>query len=243
MDHILIIGAKSDLAVALGRLYAKEGHHLYLAARNSHELIDECRHIAVRYGANAKGVELDILDYASHDKFWQGLDPKPAGVICVAGYLGDNDKALADFSEARRIMETNYLGCVSVLNICARYFEAQKSGFIIGISSVAGDRGRASNLFYGSAKAGFTAYLSGLRNRLAKSGVHVLTVKPGFMATKMTERLNLPPRLTASPDDAARDIFRAQRRGKDIVYTKWFWKLIMWLIVHLPERVFKRMGL
>lgn len=243
MEHILIIGARSDLGTALGRLYAAEGFHLYLAARNARTLCDECRHIAVRYGANAKEVELDLLDYASHEKFWESLDPKPVGVICTAGYLGDNEKAFADFAEARKIMETNYLGCVSVLNICARHFEERKSGFIVGVSSVAGDRGRASNLIYGSAKAGFTAYLSGLRNRLAKSGVRVLTVKPGFMATKMTEGLDLPPALTASPADAARDVFRAQRRGRDVVYTKWFWKLIMWIIIHIPERLFKKLKL
>ena len=113
---------------------------------------------------------------------------------------------------------------------------------IIGVGSVAGDRGRASNYYvYGSAKVGFGAFLSGLRNRLAKAGVHVLTVKPGFVRTKMTEGLKLPAALTAQPQEVAEAVFRAAAHGRDGIYVKARWRLIMAIIGLIPEKIFKRL--
>jgi short-subunit dehydrogenase len=171
------------------------------------------------------------------------LEPKPAGVVCAVGYLGDQKRAEQDFDEAKKLIDTNFTGCVSILNIVANDFEARKKGFIIGISSVAGDRGRLSNYMYGSAKAAFSTYLSGLRNRLQKSGVHVLTVKPGFVATKMTAGMDLPPLLSSSPEEVSEDVFRAYKTGKDELYTKWFWKWIMLTIRLIPEKIFKKLRL
>ena len=128
-------------------------------------------------------------------------------------------------------------------NIIANDFEKRRSGFIVGISSVAGDRGRKSNYIYGSAKAGFSAYLSGLRNRLHSVHVQVLTVKPGFVRTKMTEGMDLPERLTAQPEEVAKDIFKAQQRGRDVLYAKGMWRWIMLVIKTIPEWLFKRMDL
>jgi decaprenylphospho-beta-D-erythro-pentofuranosid-2-ulose 2-reductase len=105
---------------------------------------------------------------------------------------------------------------------------------------VAGDRGHATNYIYGSAKAGFTAFLSGLRNRLFGKGVTVITVKPGFVRTRMTEGLNLPDKLTANPHELARAIFRAHKRGRLVVYYRPIWWLIMLIIRCLPERIFAR---
>jgi hypothetical protein len=129
------------------------------------------------------------------------------------------------------------------LNIIANDFEQRRSGVIIGVSSVAGDRGRGSNYMYGSAKAGFTAYLSGLRNRLAKSNVHVITVKPGFVRTRMTEGLPLPGPVTAKPEQVARDVFKAYRGRRNEVYTLWMWRYIMLVIKLIPEAIFKRLNL
>ena len=140
-------------------------------------------------------------------------------------------------------MDTNYTGLVSILNIVANDFEKNKNGFIVGISSVAGDRGRKSNFIYGSAKAAFATYLSGLRNRLFNLNVHVLTVKPGFVETKMTEGLNLPVKLTAKTEEVANDIFKAQQKGKNVIYTKWFWRYIMLIIKNIPEFYFKKMSI
>ena len=155
-------------------------------------------------------------------------------------FFGEQEKAQNDFEEAQKIINTNYTGVVSILNIIVNDFEKHKKGFIVGISSVAGDRGRKSNFIYGSAKAAFTTYLSGLRNRLFKSNVHVMTVKPGFVATKMTEGLDLPTKLTAQTEEVAQDIFKAQQKGNNVIYTKWFWKYILLIIKNIPEFMFKK---
>ena len=243
MSYILIIGAKSDIAKATARVYAKHGYDLYLAARESNQLQEFANDVATNTGRNIKLVELDVLNHESHHTFYENLDEKPLGVITAVGYLGKQEKAQADFIETQKIIDTNYIGLVSLFNIISSDFEDRRSGFLIGISSVAGDRGRKSNYIYGSAKAAFTAYLSGLRNRLYNSHVHVLTVKPGFVATKMIEGLNLPERLIAQPETVAIDIYNAQQRGKNILYTKWVWKWIMMIIKMIPEWKFKKTNL
>jgi len=243
MSYILIIGAKSDIAKATAREYAKNGYDLYLAARNVNELEAFAQDIIIRSQKRVKLVELDILKYESHQSFYNNLEEKPLGVISAIGYLGEQDKAQSDFNETKKIIDTNYTGVVCLFNIIADDFEKRKSGFIVGISSVAGDRGRKSNYIYGSAKAALTAYLSGLRNRLYDAQVHVLTVKPGFVATKMTEDMDLPEKLTAQPEEVAEDIYNAQQKGKDILYTKGIWRFVMLVIKHIPEIVFKRLSI
>ena len=243
MSYILIIGAKSDIAKATAREYAKHGYDLYLAARSSDELQEFADDVTVRTQRAVKIVELDILDYKSHQSFYDQFEEKPLGVISAIGYLGEQEKAQSDFEEAQQIMDANYMGVVSLFNIIADDFEKRKSGFMVGISSVAGDRGRKSNYIYGSAKAALTTYLSGLRNRLYDAQVHVLTVKPGFVATKMTEGMDLPEQLTAQPEDVAEDIYNAQQKNKNVLYTKWIWKWMMLIIKMIPEWMFKRMSL
>lgn len=243
MKYILIIGATSDIARATARIYARSGYDLYLAARRPENLEGFAADIAIRTGRTARCLKLDILDEASHAAFYHALEEKPVGVISAVGYLGDQEKAQSNFEEARKIIDTNYTGVVSLLNIVADDFEARKAGFIVGIGSVAGDRGRKSNFIYGSSKAGLSAYLSGLRNRLHSAGVQVLTVKPGFVKTRMTRGMKLPGMLTAEAEEAAEDIFRAQQGQRDIRYSKWMWRWIMLLIRSTPERIFKRMNL
>lgn len=242
MSYLLIIGARSDIAKACAREYAKNGYDLYLAARNADELSAFARDVTTRTQQSVKLLELDILDYQSHQRFYDSMEEKPLGVISAVGYLGKQEQAQGDFEEAQKIMGTNYTGVVSLINIIANDFERRRSGFIVGISSVAGDRGRKSNYLYGSAKAAFTAYLSGLRNRLYEAQVHVLTVKPGFVATKMTEGMDLPEKLTAQPDEVASDIFQAQQKGKNVLYTKWIWRWVMMVIKMIPEWKFKGMS-
>ncbi len=243
MSYVLIIGAKSDIAKATAREYAKNGYDLYLAARNVDELAEFAKDVITRTQRDIRLVELDILDYASHQAFYDNLDEKPLGVISAIGYLGEQEKAQSDFSEAKKIMDTNYTGVVSLFNIIADDFEKRRSGFMVGISSVAGDRGRKSNYIYGSAKAALTAYLSGLRNRLYDAQVHVLTVKPGFVTTKMTEDMDLPEKLTAQPEAVAEDIYKAQQKGKNVLYTKWIWRWVMLIIRNIPEFQFKKMSI
>ncbi len=243
MNHVLIIGAKSDIAQAIARVYAGNGYDLYLAARHADELTAFARDLHIRHRCDVRCIELDVLDYPSHLRFYEALPEKPVGVVCAVGYLGDQKQAQSDFAAAQRIIHTNFTGVVSLLDIIANDFEMRKQGFIVGIGSVAGERGRKKNYLYGSAKAGLTAYLSGLRNRLHDAGVTVLTVKPGYVRTNMTRGMALPALLTAGPEKVAQDIFQAQQKGQDILYTKRIWKWIMMIIRLIPEWKFKRLSI
>ena len=243
MKNVLILGATSDIARALAYKYASQGYSITLAARQAERLAETTNDIEIRHSTTAQAAEFDALDYGNHATFYAALEPKPDVVICVFGYLGSQETAQADFSQAHQIIDTNYTGAVSILEVVAAGFEQRKQGTIIGIGSVAGDRGRQSNYIYGSAKAAFAAYLSGLRNRMAKSNVHVLTVKPGFVRTKMTADLPLPAPVTAKPEQVAQDIFKAHHKGSNQLYTLWMWRYIMLLIRNIPEGIFKRLSL
>ena len=185
-NTVLILGATSDIGRAIAHRYGKEGKTLLLAGRKMEELEADAKDLHLRYNVEAKAFAFEALDYEQHAAFYAQLNPKPELVVCVFGYMTDQKEAESNWAEARQMMEVNYLGAVSILEQAATEMETAQRGMIIGISSVAGDRGRASNYFYGSAKAAFTAYLSGLRNRLSQAGGHVMTVKPGFVDTQMT---------------------------------------------------------
>lgn len=242
MASVLFLGAKSDMAKPLAHLYAKNGYDLYLAARNKGELSPDVTDLKIRYNVNVEALEFDLVEFESHSKLWESLEPKPDGVVLAAGYNGDQATGQNDFAEAKKLIDTNLTGCISILNIIANDFEARKRGFIVGISSVAGDRGKRSNYLYGCAKAGFSVYLSGLRNRLSKTRVQVLTVKPGYVDTKMLDGQDVPEKLKADPEKVAEQIYRAQQKGKDSIYTPGYWRLIMTVFNHLPEKIFKRLS-
>ena len=171
--------------------------------------------------------------------FYNNINTKPDIVITCIGYLDNQKNSEQNFEEAKNSINSNYIGLVSILNIIANDLEKKLSGTIVGISSVAGDRGRSSNYIYGSAKAAYTAYLSGLRSRMSNYNVKVLTVKQGFIKTKMTENLELPMYLTASSNQVALDIIKALRKSKNVIYTKWIWRYIMFIIKIIPENIFK----
>jgi short-subunit dehydrogenase len=157
--------------------------------------------------------------------------------------MGKNNPQISDWADTLKILDANYIGAVSIFNILGEAMKTRGSGVMVGISSVAGERGRKSNYLYGSAKAGFSAYLSGLRNALYAHGVQVITVKPGFIYTSMTEGLSLPPMLTAKATEVADSVYGAIEKRKDIIYIKWFWKWIMWIIRNIPEKIFKKLSL
>ena len=240
---VLILGASSDIGLALARHYAGTGHHLILAARNAARLETDIADLRTRGAASARHVECDILAKERFGAFVDSLGVLPDVVISVVGLLGDQTQAEKDPSQAEAILATNYTGPVLLLGEFANRMEQRGAGTIIGISSVAGDRGRASNYLYGSAKAGFTAFLSGLRNRLAKKGVHVMTVKPGFVDTRMTAGMKLPKPLTAQPQEVAQAIVQAAERKANVIYTYRIWRLIMLIIAHIPEAIFKKLSL
>jgi len=231
------------MAVALARQFAAEKYDVQLAARNTSFLQAQENDLRIRYGINVSSYAFDAVDFASHPAFYESLPVKPDITVCVFGYLGDQELGQTSWQEASRIIHTNYTGAVSILNVVAADYAARRQGTIIGISSVAGERGRQSNYLYGSAKAGFTAYLSGLRNRLFHNGVHVMTVQPGFVYTRMTEGLTLPPLLTAQPTEVASAIVKAAKAKKNLLYVKWFWRYIMLIIKSIPEFIFKKLKL
>lgn len=241
MQSVLILGAMSDLAQAIAKEYANNGYQIILAARNHERLESVASDLKIRYNADVQCLEFDARNFSSHSSFYQSISNKPDVVVCVFGYLGHTQKGLEDWNEAIQIIENNYTGAVSILNIVATDMMQRKSGTIVGISSVAGERGRQSNFLYGSAKAAFSSYLSGLRNKCFHNGVHVLTVKPGFMKTSMTTGMPLNPKLTALPTKAAKDIYNAAAKKKNILYTLWMWKYIMLIIKNIPEGMFKKM--
>lgn len=238
---VLVIGARSDIGKAVAHEFAALGHPIQLAARNATELEPDKTDIALRYGVPVSLHEFDALALETHETFAETLPELPSVIICAVGLLGQQAKSERDPQAAILVMRSNYEGPASILSLFANRFEDRGSGTIVGISSVAGERGRATNYLYGSAKAGFSAFLSGLRNRLAKRGVHVITVLPGFVATQMTEGMDLPAKLTAEPVEVAHAIARAVAQKKDIIYIRPIWRVIMFVIRTIPERIFKRM--
>ena len=242
---VLFIGATSSIAKALAHQMAEGGTALHLAARDGFEVERMAKDIGIRYQVPVSWSTFEAFDYGTHGEFFHKaiedlgcLD----GVVVSLGELGDQEKAQMDFDHAQRIIHSNYTGVVSVLEIVANYLKQQGSGFIIGISSVAGDRGRGSNYIYGSAKGALSLFLSGLRNRLSKSGVQVMTVKPGFVDTKMT--FGKPGMfLVASPESVATAVIKALEKKKNLVYVPWFWFWIMLIIRLIPEWLFKKLSL
>lgn len=237
---VLILGAASDMAAAIANKFAAEGYNIQLAARNMSRLEPLRSDLQIRHQVHCTTHEFDATAFNQHASFWNALPVKPDLTICVVGYMNDNEKVIVSGEETKKTIETNYTGPVSILNIIAMDYAARQQGMIVGISSVAGMRGRQSNYIYGSAKAGFTAYLSGLRNKLFHSKVHVMTVLPGFVYTKMTEHLNLPKLLTAQPSDVANAVYKGVRRKKNRIFVKWFWRWIMLIITSIPESMFKK---
>ncbi|MBU0996054.1 MAG: SDR family oxidoreductase [Proteobacteria bacterium] len=242
--NLLILGANSDVGYATARLFAeRERANVYLASRNMDLLEKKATDIAIRHQIKATPLFFDATDYDTHQLFYTNLEIKPDIVVLCFGILGNQEDAQKNVSHAREVIDTNFTGALSILEVIAEDFEKRGHGVIIGISSVAGLRGRQSNYIYGAAKGALSTYLSGLRNRLAKRGVHVVTVLPGFINTKMTDGMDLPEKLTATPDQVALDIHKAFQKKKNIIYTRWFWKWIMLIIRGIPETIFKRLSL
>jgi decaprenylphospho-beta-D-erythro-pentofuranosid-2-ulose 2-reductase len=243
MATALILGATSDIGVAIAKKFAAEKFDVLLAARKPEQLIPMESDIRIRYGVQCKSLRFDALQYGTHAGFFDALDPQPEVSVCVFGILEDEDRAFDDWTISERMINTNFTGAVSILNVIAKRYILKKRGTIIGISSVAGDRGRASKLIYASAKAGFSTYLSGLRNKCFKDQVHVMTVQPGFVYTKMTENQQLPKAITSTPVEVADIIYNAYLKKKNRIYVKWFWRFIMLIIECIPEFMFKKMKL
>lgn len=244
MRKILVVGATSSIAQQVARLLCKGGVEIHLLGRDQVKLNDIAADLQVR-GAKVSVHAVDLNDLTAHQKIINESIELLGGVdlaLLAYGTLPDQTRCEQDTELATREITTNYLSAQSLLSILANHMEAQGSGSLAVISSVAGDRGRKSNYIYGSAKAGLTVYLQGLRNRLANKNVHVLTIKPGFVDTPMTRDFK-KGLLWVGPDKVARDIVRAIRKKRDILYTPWYWQWIMLIIKLIPERIFKKLNL
>ena len=244
-QSILIVGATSSIARSLALQLAQQGNRLFLAGRDSVEVERIAQDLTIRANVFTAWGTLDVTNDDHHPAFLDQVLTQMGqldGVIISCGELGDQTDAQQDIHHAHRIIHSNYTGVVSLLTPIANHLEKQQHGFIIGIASVAGDRGRQSNYVYGSAKGALSLFLQGLRNRLAKANVHVLTVKPGFVDTKMT--FGKPGMfLVAHPDQVATAILNALDQKKNIAYVPWFWWGIMTIIRSVPEFIFKRLSL
>jgi decaprenylphospho-beta-D-erythro-pentofuranosid-2-ulose 2-reductase len=238
---VLILGAGSDMAMALARLLAARGHPLDLCARDPAGLERDRADLTVRHGVEVRLHRHDVLDPdGGAQALLAALPAPPRIVICAVGLLGDQAADAADPDRSRRIIDTNFTGpAIALERIASAMADAGESCAVIGIGSVAGDRGRAKNYVYGAAKAGFAAWMSGMRQKYAAGPVHVLTVKPGFVATSMTEGMDLPAPLTLSAEAMASGILRALDRGAQ-VHCPWKWRIIMGIICARPEAVFMR---
>lgn len=239
----LIVGANSLIAVEVARQLATKGDSFFLTGRDPGRLKVIADDLQVRGAPLVVTEQLDlaicvVLDnlIARAAKSLGGLDR----VIFAAGILPDQTQVNSDSNRLRETLEVNALGAMLVFNQAAAYFEHQGHGHLVAIGSVAGDRGRATNYAYGAAKGALEIFTSGLRQRLYKSGVQVLLVKPGFVDTPMTTDFPKGP-LWASPQRVAEDIVRAMEKGRLVIYTPWFWRWIMLVIRHIPERLFVRL--
>jgi decaprenylphospho-beta-D-erythro-pentofuranosid-2-ulose 2-reductase len=242
---VLIVGATSAIALETARAFAADGARLFLCARDPARLAAVADDLRVRGASEAGTAVLDVADFPAQERALEQAVSK-LGAIDVAlvahGGLADQRRCEVDANAALQSLKVNFSGTVALLTILANRLEAQRSGCLAVITSVAGDRGRGSNYVYGAAKGGLHVFLQGLRNRLYRSGVAVVEIKPGFVDTPMTAHLrkNL---LFASPRRVGRAVYRAILRRRDIVYVPWFWRPILTLVTLLPERVFKRLTL
>lgn len=248
LQRTVLFGATSAIAQEAARLLVAKGASLHCVGRTPAKLDALLADMKVRAAAGQviSGEVADLNDVERHEELFEAAERALGGIdaILVAhGSLPDQKTCEASAEMTLREIETNALSAISLLTIAAGRMESQRAGVIAVISSVAGDRGRQSNYVYGAAKGMLTIFTQGLRNRLTKSGVAVVTIKPGFVDTPMTAAFDKKGPLWASPQDVAKGIVTAMERGKGEVYLPGFWRLIMLVIRHIPSRIFNRMSL
>jgi decaprenylphospho-beta-D-erythro-pentofuranosid-2-ulose 2-reductase len=239
-NAVVILGARSTIAMAIAHEFAKNGHPVHLIARTSHE--PDAEDMRIRFGVDVHYHELDLADSERFLDLIKGI-PALGIVVSVLGRQEDETRTYTDVDYVQEIVAGNYSIPILTAELSASVLEEKGGGTFIGISSVAGDRGRQGNYLYGSAKAGYTAYLSGLRNKLGKTNTHVVTVRPGIIRTPLTSKQDFPPALMGEASTVAKDVYVAMQKKKNNIYTPWFWRWIMLVIRSVPEFVFKKLNL
>ncbi len=246
MKRILVIGATSAIATACCRLWAEQGHEFFLVARDTEKLQQTAQDLEARGAKSVNSFTMDVLDTPQHALMLQQCisTHRQNDIALVAhGTLPDQAACEQDAELALQEFSINGSSVISLLSLLAEQFTLQRCGSLAVISSVAGDRGRPSNYLYGSAKAAVSAFCEGLHARLFKIGVHVITIKPGFVDTPMTQGLTLPKELVVPPEYVAKQIVSAINNKKAVLYTPRFWVLIMLIIRSIPTFIFKRLNL
>lgn len=242
-NRTIIVGASRGIGAALAKKLAEQGHKLILLSRAEDELKALCSYINLKYGQGRAEYRVhDVLDTGSVRGFLEDLISQMGGLdtlVFVSGILHIVNWREFELEKELEMLETNLLGGVAWIGMAGEYFKKLGRGMIVGISSVAGDRGRAANPAYNSSKAGLSAYLESLRNRLFRYGVRVLTVKPGYVDTALVA--GVPGMFgVATVERAADDISRAIRRKKQVLYTPWWWRYILWIVQHAPSWIMRR---
>lgn len=246
MKRILIVGATSAIATACARRWARTGARLHLVGRDPDKLEAVAADLSVLGAAQVSCFQMEATDLAAHPAMLETA-LAALGEIDIAliahGSLPDQPACQADAVLAAREFEVNAISVIALLTLLGNRMEAQRHGALAVISSVAGDRGRASNYVYGSAKAAVQAFCEGLGARLFPAGISVTDIRPGFVATPMTAELTLPAALVARPEAIAPRIVKAIEQGRPVVYVPGWWALIMLVIRSLPRPLFKRLKL
>jgi short-subunit dehydrogenase len=241
----LIIGASDGLGAELARKLAREGYSLALIARREDKLTALCNELNTKEPL-ARAYVHDVADYDQAPDLLRKIVAELGGldlVIFVAGVNyppGGIDKF--NFENDRKMIEVNLIGAMAWLHPISEMFQAAKAGQIVGIASVAGDRGRVGNPGYNTSKAGLATYLEALRNRLTRHGVNVLTVKPGFLKTEMLKAAQGATPFAIEPEKAADDILKAMKKRKQIIYTASIWRWVMLAIQHTPSFIFRKLS-
>ncbi|WP_368187054.1 SDR family NAD(P)-dependent oxidoreductase [Aestuariibius sp. HNIBRBA575] len=239
----IILGATSSMARPFMRKLAAAGHSLILAGRDMDDLNASCTDAMARGATFAEAAALDVRNA---DTFQPIIDRAVGlhSIVNVAVFVGsmpDQSDIDADPSLIDGVVIDSLTGPARFLQMIAPQMEEIGAGVVVGVGSVAGDRGRIANYVYGAAKGGFATYLSGLRNRLGRSGVHVMTVKPGPVDTAMTWGLGKMPFMTTA-DAVANDILKGVRKKRNTIYTAGIWRIVMTVIRCVPEPIFKKMS-
>ncbi|MDJ1015277.1 MAG: SDR family NAD(P)-dependent oxidoreductase [Paracoccaceae bacterium] len=244
MTTWIILGGTSTIARAFARKAADRGEGVILAGRDADDLAATAADCAARGAPLGESIRLDARDPLTFGPIAEraGRISDEIGIAVFVGSMPSQEEIDSDPALIDGVVADNYSGPARLLHELAPLLEDRGAGTVIGVGSVAGDRGRIGNYVYGSSKSGFHAYLSGLRNRLGRSGVHVVTVKPGTVDTAMTWGMEKLPFL-APPEKIVQDIFRAADKKKDVIYTPLIWWPVMTVIRAIPERVFKKMSI
>ena len=246
----IVVGASSGIGAELARELARRGYRVALVARRAVDLETLAAAITNAHGADVVRVyPFDVRDYLATQPLFEQITSEmeaagapPRLLVYAAGVMPPPGPGGWSFGDQRAMIEVNLLGAIRWLDLAAAYFAPRKLGAIVGISSVAGDRGRKGNSAYMASKAGLSVYLESLRYRLASAGVRVVTIKPGFVDTPMIAEVATPKALTAAPGAVARRIADAAAHGPEVVYAPWYWRPVLTLVKLLPAAVMKRLA-